>query len=109
MNIPNKITIGMKEYSIKIKYFVDLFHSNVYGNINYMDGVMKIKKVDDERAMEDTFFHEIAHGLMKEMEFNYPQMVKFRNDEKFIQELGLHLRNTFMELLRKQKHETEKA
>jgi len=105
MIIPKKITIGNKEYHIKIQYFVDLFHSNIYGNINYMEGVMKIKKVKDNRAMEDTFFHELAHGLLKEMEFNYPSMVKFRNDEKFVQELGLHIRNVFIELLEKQKGE----
>jgi hypothetical protein len=37
------------------------------------------------------------------MEFNYPQITKFRNDEQFTQELGLNLRKLFLDLLEKQK------
>lgn len=52
--------------------------------------------------MEDTFFHEMAHGILKEMEFNYPQITKFRSDENFTQELGLCLRKLFLHLLEEQ-------
>ncbi len=41
-------------------------------------------------------------GVLKEMEFNYPKMSKFRSDDTFVQELGLVLRNTFIDLLKKQ-------
>ena len=53
----------------------------------------------DKRITEDTFFHEIAHGILKELEFNYPKMSSFRNNESFVQEMGLTLRKTFIDLL----------
>ena len=103
MDIPKQITIGEKTYRVKIKQFVDLFNKNINGNINYSGGMLKIKKSSDIRVMEEVFFHELAHGIMKEMEFNYPKITKFRNDEVFTQELGLILRKMFLELLEKQK------
>ena len=103
MKIPKWVIIGETTYRVKIKRFVDFFNSNIQGNINYSNDVLKIKKGSDNRIMEDVFFHEIAHGILKDMEFNYPQITKFRNDEQFTQELGLNLRKLFLDLLEKQK------
>ena len=103
MIIPDKITIGVKEYRVKRLRFIELFNSNIQGQICYGEGVLKIKNVGDERATEEVFFHELAHGILHEMEFNYPQITKFRNDEQFTQELGLVLRKTFLELIEGQK------
>lgn len=103
MKIPKEITIGKKKYKIQLARFVDFFNSGVHGNINYSDGILKIKDTGDERNTEDLFFHELAHGILKELEFNYPKVAWLRNDEVFTQELGLLLRKSFLELLEKQK------
>lgn len=99
MKIPNKIKIGSSLYDIKKKHF---FTSNPQqlGKIDYYDRKMYIKILPDKRRTEQIFFHEIAHGLLKELEFNYPQLSCFKNNERFTQELGLMLRNLFVELNR---------
>lgn len=101
MKIPDKIRIGDTNFNIKYKRLID-WNKNVSGQIRLNDEELIIKKGSSGKRLEDTFFHEIAHGLFREMEFNYPQMAKFRNDESFIQEFGLLLRKTFLDLLIKQ-------
>jgi len=96
MTIPKKVKIGESEYSVKRTRFVG--GKNWSGFINYHDRKIKIKPGYSEREEEDVFFHEIAHGILKEMEFNHPQINKFRGDEQFIQELGLLIRKTFKSL-----------
>jgi len=106
MNIQNKIKIGEHFYNIKKVRILDWKNKNVVGNINYATKLMKLKKLGpDKRIYQDTFFHEVAHGILKELEFNYPRMQKFRNDECFVQELGLNLRKTFIDLLENQEKE----
>ncbi len=97
MKIPKKIKIGNKEYNIKKTNFY--FNDTLGGQINYNTDTIKIKNGNQE---EITFFHEIAHGILKELEFNYPKMVAFRNNESFTHELGLTLMSTFLDLLKKQ-------
>lgn len=104
MKIPKKLLIGDRLYRIKNKLmFVNLFDSDISGNINYNTNIMKIKKVKDNKTEEDIFFHEVTHGILKELEFNHPKIVKFRNDEEFVQEMGLILRKIFLDLMEKQK------
>lgn len=103
--IPKKIRIGGTDYKISQPWRVDWRNSHVSGQINYDSEEIKLKKGVAERSKEDTFFHEIAHGVLKEMEFNYPRINKFRMNEGFVQELGLVLRKTFLDLLKKQKPE----
>jgi len=82
---------------------VDWTNTAIVGSVNYGDKLIKIKKCKkDERITQDTFFHEIAHAILKELEFNHPQITKFRSDEIFVQELGLTLRKTFIDLLKSQ-------
>lgn len=101
MIIPKKIRIGDLEYNIKERMFLfknkTLAGTIIYGNLD-----MNIRRDMIPRAKEDTFFHEVAHGILKELEFNHPAMTKFRNDEIFVQELGLLLRKTYLDLEKKQ-------
>lgn len=98
MKIPEKITIGQSEYKIKHCKCIDR-SDNISGQINYRSKVIKlVKQKDDERMNETTFFHEIVHGLLQELEYNHPKITAFRRDEVFTQELALMLRNTFLEL-----------
>ncbi len=102
MIIPKNIVIGGRKYNIKQKRIIDWRNKSVVGQISYYSKNMKIQKMDDGKYKEDIFFHEIAHGVLKELEFNFPKISKFRNNEEFVQELGLTLRKTFLDLLEKQ-------
>lgn len=100
ITIPREILIGDTMYKVKLKSYY--FNSNIGGNINYNDSVMGLKKSLKGKFKEDTFFHEVAHGVLKELEFNHPKITNFRNNENFVQEMGLVLRKTFKDLLKKQ-------
>lgn len=102
MKIPQKIKIGNTEYKVKKKNYY--FNKTLGGQINYNLRTMYIRKSGIKVDEEENFFHEIAHGTCKELEFNYPKIVAFRNNESFIQELGIVLRKTFLDLLKKQKN-----
>ena len=105
MKIPKKLTIGESCYNIKQVRRID-WSSTVVGQINYHTKKIKIRmNKKDDKLNEETFFHEIAHGILKELEFNTPKITRFRQDESFIHEMGLMLRNTFLELLDKQEKE----
>ncbi len=101
MKIPKKIKIGEVEYTISQKRY--FFNKTIGGSINYGEKTLDIKKNTDQKIKEDTFFHEISHGVLKELEFNHPKVSKFRNNEGFVQEMGLILRTTFLDLLRQQR------
>ena len=102
MIIPKTIKIGETNYKVKESLFL-FKDSALSGNIDYHICTMRIRKNMTKRGKEDTFFHEVAHGICKELEFNHPKIAKFRCDELFIQELGLLMRKTFLDLLEKQK------
>lgn len=102
MIIPDRLRIGNKEYKIRFKNIVDWTDSNVSGQINYSNSKLIIKRKQDDRDIESTLFHEIAHGVLKELEFNHPKISSFRNDEVFVNEMGLTLRKTFLDLMKKQ-------
>jgi hypothetical protein len=104
MKIPKKIKIGGTEYRVKEKRLIN-WNSNISGQIRYGSNTLILKKSASERAEQDSFFHEIAHGILREMAYNYPKITKFQNDEDFVQELGLVLRKTFLDLLSKNKEE----
>jgi hypothetical protein len=98
MEIPRIITIGEKTYDVsKTRFF--LRPSSLSGEIRYHEDKILIKHNLDERDTERTFFHELAHGIFYELENNHPTATKFRNDEVFIQELALHLRLVYKQLL----------
>ena len=102
MIIPKKIKIGKFTFNVKEKLLL-IKGENISGKINYGNLNLIIKSGMVDRAKEDTFFHEIAHGILKELEFNHPKISNFRNNEPFVQELGLLLRKTFIDLMNKQK------
>ena len=101
MNIPKTIKIGSNEFKIKNKFNID-WNGNIAGQINFSKNRILLKKGSNHRCKEDTFFHEVAHGIFKEISYNYPQIIKFSDNESFIQEFGLLLRKTFLDLLDKQ-------
>ncbi len=101
MEIPKKIKIGEKEYKVYEKRYY--FNDSLGGQINYNLNTLGIRKNLDDRDKQVTFFHEVSHGILKELEFNHPKITTFRNNEDFVQEMGLILRKMFLDLLKKQK------
>ena len=98
MKIPKKVKIGNETFKIKVKRFMK---KNLYGSICQCKKVIKINKNNSTRELEATFFHEIVHGLLKEMSFNYPFLKNKRFDEDFVEEMGLLMRNIYLDLLKK--------
>jgi hypothetical protein len=101
MRIPKRILIGQHYYNISKCWLID-WKRDLAGQINYITKELKLLKNTDDKEIEGTFFHEVAHGLLRELEFNYPKITAYRHDEKFVQELGLNLRKTFLDLLNNQ-------
>lgn len=102
MKIPHKILIGESLYQVKQTKFISMSKESIVALINYDKKLIKLKSIKDTRLLEDHFFHEVSHGLLKELEFNHPKISNFRTNEAFIQELGLTLRITFLDLLKSQ-------
>lgn len=101
MKIPTKIKIGETEYKVNEKKFY--FNDLTGGSINFNLSKIVIRKtLPSKKEREAVFFHEIAHGILKELEFNHPKISPFRSNEVFVQELGLVLRKTFLDLFEKQ-------
>lgn len=98
MKIPNKVMIGEYYYSVKQVQLID-WDRSIGGQINYNTKTIKLKPGVDKKITESTFFHEIAHGLLKELEYNHPKITAFRSNETFVEEMGLQLRKTFVDLL----------
>lgn len=101
MKYPQDINIGDKRYKIKIVRYLERFlflRNNIAANINYKTGVIKTVIFNDSKEDEANFFHEIAHGMLREMEFNHPKIITFRKNEKFIEEFALVLRKTIIDL-----------
>lgn len=101
MKYPKTINIGNKVYKIKVLKFLERFwflKHNMAANINYKDNLIKTVEFDDPKENEANLFHEITHGILREMEFNHPGIITYRNNEVFVEELGLALRKTFIDL-----------
>ena len=101
MIIPNKIRIGKHYYDVQQCKLID-WSTKLTGQINYGKEILKIRTCRLDIENEATFFHELAHRIIRSLEFNHPQISRFRNDEVFVQEMGLTLRKTFIDLLNNQ-------
>ena len=104
MKYPKELYIGNHLYKFKVVRFIEKMifkKNNIAANINYQESIIKTTEFSNEKENQATFFHELAHGILREMEFNHPKIIKFRNDEKFTDELGMVLRKTFIDLQKK--------
>lgn len=107
MKIPKNVKIGKLLYKIEICKRINKQNS-LMGRVDYQDKKIKILKMSDNRQIEMVLFHEIAHGIIGELEFNYPKISIFKDDEIFIGEFTLLLRKTFLDLLDKQDKKNKK-
>lgn len=64
MNIPSKVKIGYREYTVnKVNDNVVYDNSVCYGNIEYDRGVINISTLHHEEQQKCTFIHECLHGI----------------------------------------------
>lgn len=89
MNIPEKIRIGSMDYKVVITEKTILNNAQqCYGHINFDDHVIEIDKtLRDTQGHEQTFLHELVHGIVKEFKIDFSD-----NEENVVDKLadGLH-------------------
>jgi hypothetical protein len=97
MKIPKELTIGRKTY--KVQMLDNLINGKQMGQIDYSNYVMQIvthatyKRSNgtevhikfSEEEVHDTFWHELTHGILHEM--NHP----LRDNESFVTKFANHL------------------
>lgn len=73
MNIPSKIRIGACDYEVTSadqKLYID--GEQKVGIIDYMNHEIKIdSSCQDIQSMEETFLHEIIHGIIKDRKLKF--------------------------------------
>lgn len=63
MNIPKKVKIGGKTYSIKITDKMNLGKFNVSAEIDFYNLIIRIAPNSKDKVMAD-FIHELIHGIL---------------------------------------------
>lgn len=64
MNIPNKVKIGYKDYTVnKVDGEVTEGNTVCYGVIHYDDGIIDISKKYSEDQQKCALIHECIHGI----------------------------------------------
>lgn len=80
MNIPKKIKIGGKVYTVEITNKLDLGNVNVSAEILYNDLVIRASP-QAQGKMEADFIHELIHGIFDHLGYK-------EHDEKRVDELA---------------------
>jgi len=98
MKIPKEITIGKIKF--KIKRIFNWLGFRRYGRFNPLKKDISIKRMLKKHPdwEKKVFFHELSHGIIDDMETNWPSISKFRSDEDFIMELGMHMKKIYEDL-----------
>jgi len=85
MDIPKKITVGAREYSIEIVEALLDKADYVMGTVNLTHQKVKIAQKSNKTGqvftsaqMSDTFWHEVTHAILHDMGS------KLYNNEKFV-------------------------
>ena len=113
MKIPSSIKIGNKEYAIKEVKIVNFFNTlnplrlfkdggTIIGQICKDNKDIRLQKDLKPKKKKMVFFHELAHGIMWEMEKSHPQVSAWRDDEVFTDKFGRMLSRTFDNLMKSQ-------
>lgn len=80
MNIPKKIKIGGKVYTVEITNKLDLGNVNVSAEILYNDLIIRVSP-QAQGKMEADFIHELIHGIFDHLGYR-------EHDEKRVDELA---------------------
>ena len=90
MNIPDKVRIGSFDYKVKlIDETILLGNTACYGRIEFDTHTIEInQKLQDSQGLQQTFLHELVHGIVKHFNIKLPQ----ENEEDIVDKMscGLH-------------------
>ena len=102
MKIPKQITIGKVVY--KIKRIFKWFGKAQVGGMNFVKETLLLRKELKKNPEWESrvFFHEIGHAILRAMETNFPFLAKHSHDEDFVNELSLHIKKVYEELIEEQ-------
>ena len=75
MNIPKKIRIGSFDYNVDYTNETLILNAQqCYGLINYENTEIKIaKNIQNKQKQEQTFLHELFHGIVKEYKIDFTE------------------------------------
>jgi len=83
---PKRFSLGALDFNIKSEHGL-LQKDDVVGRINFRTQKITINKFKKDEATQEyidgIFFHELAHGILREMEEH-----DLTNNEKFVDRLG---------------------
>lgn len=89
MNIPGKVRIGSMDYKVALIEGTILNNTQqCYGHIDFDRHIIEIDKtLRDTQGHEQTFLHELVHGIVKEFKIDFSE-----NEENVVDKLadGLH-------------------
>lgn len=90
MNIPGSVRIGSSDYEVNLSEEILVLNGQqCKGTIDYDYHQIKISSgVQDKQGQEQTFLHEMIHGIIRERNLD----VKNSEEESIVEEiaLGLH-------------------
>lgn len=95
MNIPAKIRIGSMNYSVVLTDKTILKGSQqCYGHIDWEQHIIEIDKaLQDVQGQEQTFLHEIVHGIIHERNLDMQNM----DEEIVVDELAMGLHQVILD------------
>lgn len=90
MNIPEKVRIGSMDYKVELtERTLGLNGKVCYGTIDYEQHAIEINsEIQDVQGQEQTFLHELVHGIIKERNLD----LQNSDEETVVEEIatGLH-------------------
>lgn len=90
MNIPDIVRIGSVDYKVlQSPDAILLDHAECAGMIEYEQHVIKLNnEVQDSQGMEQTFLHEVIHGIVEDRKIKLPDV----DMERIVDDIavGLH-------------------
>lgn len=86
--IPKTIRIGCYDYEVvETDEVIIVNNATCKGCIEYEEKIIKIKSDMSEQAKEQTFWHEVVHGIIHYRNFN----IKTADEETCVDELAVGL------------------
>lgn len=93
MQIPKKIKVGKKWYTVTKRLSHTINGKHVWGGINYDEADIRVSTHNSigrplpEKEIDTTFWHELTHAVLKDMGS------KLEADEKFVDAFSTRLSN----------------
>jgi len=95
VKIPKSITVGKKQYDVKI--IKKMMREGMMGSTNYKEKVIQVATHSNvygtrfkKEEISDTFWHELTHAILKDMGSD------LENNESFVSAFSKRLNNAIL-------------